>query len=191
MRAAFGLDACCIFPQFVQAVIVMLVSSLHLLPGRWKQWEGLIVSVWFLGPWQWQGPVERWNRLLLVWALDSGSDLQAGVGSIQSIWQWQQQQQSICIPRRLRAAIAGDKLPCPPLCQPLRWVGPQVVTVHRPLVVEGHADLWSLKWPQWFAPAIHSPCRRCHAALSSCNMGLVAHSACKRLLSAKSPCMCK
>ena len=41
LRAAFDLDACCLFPQCVQAVIpltgVVLVYSLHVLPGRGRQ----------------------------------------------------------------------------------------------------------------------------------------------------------
>ena len=32
MKIPFGLDACCLFPQSVQAVILMLVYGLHMLP---------------------------------------------------------------------------------------------------------------------------------------------------------------
>ena len=35
---ALGLDACCLFSQCVQTVILMLVYGLQLLSGRWKQW---------------------------------------------------------------------------------------------------------------------------------------------------------
>ena len=38
MRAAFGLDACCLFPQCVQTVIPLIVGvpvyGFHLFPGR-------------------------------------------------------------------------------------------------------------------------------------------------------------
>ena len=37
-----------------------------MLPGRWRQWVGLIASAWLLGPSQWQGPMGKWLRLLLV-----------------------------------------------------------------------------------------------------------------------------
>ena len=43
-----------------------LVYGLHLLPERWRQWSGPIASAWLLGPQVWQGPMERWHRLLLV-----------------------------------------------------------------------------------------------------------------------------
>ena len=33
VRAAFGLDACCLLPQCVQAVIPVLVYTLWLIPG--------------------------------------------------------------------------------------------------------------------------------------------------------------
>ena len=70
MRAAFGWDACCLFPQCVQTVIPLiggvLVQGLHLLPGRWRQSARPVVSAWLLGPWQWWGPAGRWHRLLLV-----------------------------------------------------------------------------------------------------------------------------
>ena len=39
---------------------------LCVLPGRWRQWEGLVALAWLLGPWKWQGPLGRWLRLLLV-----------------------------------------------------------------------------------------------------------------------------
>ena len=41
MRAAFGLDACCLFLQCMQAIIpligVVQVQGQHFLPGRWRQ----------------------------------------------------------------------------------------------------------------------------------------------------------
>ena len=68
------LDAHCLFPQCVQAVIPLiggvLVQSLHLLPGRWRQWIGLVASgedlwgssagfSWLQGPGKWQRPSGR------------------------------------------------------------------------------------------------------------------------------------
>ena len=44
MRATFGLDACYLFPQCVQAIFPMLAYGLHVLPVRWKQWTGLVAS---------------------------------------------------------------------------------------------------------------------------------------------------
>ena len=42
MRAAFCLDACCLFSQFVPAIISPIqgfqVHSLHILPGKWEKW---------------------------------------------------------------------------------------------------------------------------------------------------------
>ena len=37
-----------------------------MLPGRWWQWARLVANAWLLDPWQWQGPMGRWCRLLLV-----------------------------------------------------------------------------------------------------------------------------
>ena len=48
--------------------------------------------------------------------LGSDSD-QVGVGSIWSIWQWQQQGR--CVPRGVRAATGSGRLPCPLLYHPL------------------------------------------------------------------------
>ena len=42
VRAAFGLDACCFFPQC--ASCYPLDSVLCVLPGRWRQWAGLVAS---------------------------------------------------------------------------------------------------------------------------------------------------
>ena len=82
MRTAFGLDACCLFPQFVHTVTQLIgnvkVYGLCLLPGRWD-------NEWFLqvAPGQ--------------WVLGSGGDPQRGGGSTQS--PWQQQRQGMYIPR--------------------------------------------------------------------------------------------
>ena len=54
MRAAFGLDACCLFPHCMHALIPLvagvLVYSLHVLSGRWRQWAGPVASACLLGP---------------------------------------------------------------------------------------------------------------------------------------------
>ena len=53
MKVAFGLDAWHLFPQCVQAVIPlivdMLVYSLHMLLGRWRQLSRLVAGAWLLG----------------------------------------------------------------------------------------------------------------------------------------------
>ena len=46
-------------------------------------------------------------------ALGSGSEPWEGVGSTQSLWQWQQQ--GMCLPRGVRATVGGVWLHCPPL----------------------------------------------------------------------------
>ena len=50
--ASFGLDAFCLFPQCVQAVIPlivdMLVYCLNLLPGICRQLARLVASAWLL-----------------------------------------------------------------------------------------------------------------------------------------------
>ena len=51
-------------------------------------------------------------------ALGSSSGPQAGVGSTQSISQWQQQ--GVCVPRGVRATTGGTWLQFPPLCSPPR-----------------------------------------------------------------------
>ena len=51
-------------------------------------------------------------------ALQSGNETQAGFGGTRSIWQ--QQWQSVCIPRGVRAKMGGAQLQCSPLCQPLK-----------------------------------------------------------------------
>ena len=47
-------------------------------------------------------------------ALGSDSDPQAGVGSAQSIWQWQPK--VVCLPREVRASTGRAQLQCPPVC---------------------------------------------------------------------------
>ena len=58
MRAAFCLDACYLFAQYVQTIIPFIGGvqehDLHMLLGRWGQWEAPTGSTWSLGLWQWQ-----------------------------------------------------------------------------------------------------------------------------------------
>ena len=107
-------------------------------------------------------------------AMWSGSDPQRGVGCAWSFWQLQWW--SLCIPRGMRATAEGAQLYCPPLCQPLSWLGLLVVPVCGFLVVVGHAQLWSLRWLWWFAPATSKPCKRHPVTLSTCKMCLTACS---------------
>ena len=55
----------------------------------------------------------------------------------------------------------------PLLCQPLRCLGPPVVTVYRTLVVWGHAHLWCLRWLLWFGPVAYRPHRSPHVVTLS------------------------
>ena len=137
---------------------------LHLLPGRWRQWTGLIASAW-LRPLT----VERTYGKVAqpapsFRALGSVSDPQEVIGSSQNI----RQCQDMCFPRVMRGTMGGAQLLCPPLCLPLRWLGLQVVPVHRPLVVAGHTHLWNLRWLRWFAPVACRPCKKCSIMLSPC-----------------------
>ena len=49
----FGLVACCLLLQFVQAVFPLtmgvLVWGLCVFPGIWRQWAGPVASAWLLG----------------------------------------------------------------------------------------------------------------------------------------------
>ena len=116
-------------------------------------------------------------------ALGSGSDPQTGVGNAQSVWQWQWQ--AACVPRGVRATTGGTQLECPSLCQPLRWLGLHMVPVHGPLVMEGHAHLWSLRWLP-LPPVDHArgaPLCLVHAGgATTCSphRGPVNHSPCRR-----------
>ena len=60
-----GLDACCLLSS-VCSGCYPFDGVLHVLPGRWRQWAGLVASAWLLGLLQQQGPMERWCRLLLL-----------------------------------------------------------------------------------------------------------------------------
>ena len=134
------------------------------------QWAALVVSAWLLDSWQ----VARICRKVVQTtpsfrALRRGNEPQADFDDAQSIWQWQWQ--AVWIPRGVRATTGGVWSQCPPLWYPLMWLGLQVVPVHGPLVVAGHAHLWSQRKLWLFAstncrpPKEHnillSPCRRC------------------------------
>ena len=56
MRAAIGLDACCLFPQCVQAVIALIggvqVHGLHVISGECHGWHLQVVPGCISGdPW--------------------------------------------------------------------------------------------------------------------------------------------
>ena len=67
--------------------------------------------------------------------LGSGNEPYTDLDGAWNIWQWQWQWLDVWVPRGVRAIIDGIWLQCPSLWCPLRWLGPQVVPVHRPLVV--------------------------------------------------------
>ena len=113
----------------------------------------------------------------LHWALDRGEDLwggDAGCSLLQSPgkWQWSSGKYR-WLPAPLTVATAE------PLCSQgsenngwhsiavstsamtPRWLGPQVVPVHRPLVVASHAHIWSLRWLPQLAPSTCSLYERC------------------------------
>ena len=113
MRVCFGLGACCLFPQCVQAVSSVLVHSLHLFTWRWRHWARLVA---WPGCWAHDGCQDQQGvaQAPPCWrVLESGSDPQAGVGSAQSIRQWQQQ--DVCVPRGVRTTTGGAQLQCLPL----------------------------------------------------------------------------
>ena len=58
-----SLNIICLFLQCEQAIIPRMLSGFLC---RRRQWVGLVVSAWFLGSQQQQGPEGRWSRLLLV-----------------------------------------------------------------------------------------------------------------------------
>lgn len=66
MNSAFGLDACFLFPQCVQAISPLTgsiqVYSLLVLPGRWRQLVALEGGSCSPGSWQWLQPTERWGQ---------------------------------------------------------------------------------------------------------------------------------
>ena len=104
----FGLDACCLFPPCVQAIIPLLVGMqlyrLWVLPGirgnRQCLQEAPGCQVLGSGKDPWGGGAQAAPGFR---AFVSGSNSQAGVGNTQSIWWWQQP--GMCIPRRMRAAV--------------------------------------------------------------------------------------
>ena len=82
IRAAFGLDACCLFSHCVEAVIPLM--------GAWR------CTVWVC----FQGGGDNGKLFQAAsgcWALGSGGDPQGGRGGTQSPWHWQWW--GMCIPR--------------------------------------------------------------------------------------------
>ena len=117
----FGVRACKLANFSVCAGCYCLDMMLRVFSWRWRQWAGLGAHAWLLDPWQWQGPMGGWHRLLLVagpWeeAVIRQAKLAPGVfgsgssRSSASLGQWEQQMVLF--------------LQCPLLCQPLRWLGP-------------------------------------------------------------------
>ena len=97
---------------------------------------------WLLGSWEWWGPAWRWPGC--SWLQGPGKwHLQTGVDGTQNILQCQQQ--GMCFPKWVRAKTGSIQLQCPPLHWTLTWLGPYTVSVHRLLVMAGHAHLYSLR----------------------------------------------
>ena len=96
------------------------------------------------------------------WALDSSKDLwKGGAGCSSCLHPGKWQQQGRCVPRGMRSTMGGAALQCHFLYHPLRYLGLQVVPVHRSLVVAGQAYLLCLRLLLWFAPAACRPCKGC------------------------------
>ena len=83
--AAFDLDFCCLFPQYIHGVVPLIVGvqvyGLHVLPGRWRKWVAPVGGNCLPGPWHWQGPLIRgWLQQATpdCWALVSDSDIHGG-----------------------------------------------------------------------------------------------------------------
>ena len=79
---------CLLSPSSVWKGCYPLYRLLPVLPGRWRQWVGLVASAWLLGCWWQQGPTGRWHRMLTCScrALGSDNEPQDGLGSAQSIY---------------------------------------------------------------------------------------------------------
>ena len=112
VRAALGLDACCLFPQCVQAILPLTGC----FQGDGSSGQGRASSQFLVAGLltvaRTHGKVAQADPSCR--ALGSGSDPQAGVGSAQSIWQWQWH--SMCLLRGVTATTGGVWLQCPPLC---------------------------------------------------------------------------
>ena len=160
VRTAFGLDACCLFSQCEQGVIPLdrgYAGVWTALASRNMKAMVRICSQCLV-----DGPltVARKHGEVVqaapgYRALGSGSDPQAGVGSAQGVGQTQQQ--GMCIPgesEQQQVVLGCTSL----LCGDSR--GDWGCRGCRPLVLVGHAHLWSLRYLQLFAPTFHGSCKR-------------------------------
>lgn len=85
VRATFGVDVCCLFPQCVQAVIILIgsVHGLDVLTGRWGHWVMPTGGAWLPSPWQWWQLIGRWWQQAAPGCRDlgNGSDPLGGGGT--------------------------------------------------------------------------------------------------------------
>ena len=85
-------------------------------------------------------PEEVLHQLLLRVGSQEGTVIK-GLGTAQSIWQWQQLHG--CAPRGVRATTGAVPSQCPSLWCPLMRLGLQVVLGQGSPVLVGHAHIWS------------------------------------------------
>ena len=118
----------------------MQVLDWHMLPGRWGWCAEPGGGTQLPCPWQWWQYMGRWEQQAApdCSALGIDSDPQECVGCTQGLWQQQQQCVCVCISTRVMTRDIAQ-LHCPPLWQPLKWLGPQVLPVHGLLVVAAWA----------------------------------------------------
>ena len=90
-------------------------------------------------------------------ALGSGNEFQADLSHVRSIWLWpagwmsshgSESNNGWCL-------VTMPSLWCPP-----RWLGPQVIPVHGPLVLLGHNPFMSQRQLQWFPLTTYRPCKK-------------------------------
>ena len=112
------MDACCLFPQCVQAIISLLecmpAHGLQVLPGRWGEMSSTCRQHSVARP---LAVVRTCGEVRVqaapdCRALGSGTDPQGRRGSVQILWQWQQQ--GACIHREGQGnqwhSVAGPSL---------------------------------------------------------------------------------
>ena len=107
VKAAFGLDACCLFPLWVQVVMPLIGSVLvcGLFPGRWDRVcsQHLVAGPLVVTRTQGEQGMQAATSCKI---LGSGSDPYGGGGSVHRLWQCQWK--GVCVPRGGRAM--GDAL---------------------------------------------------------------------------------
>ena len=128
------MDACCLFTQFVKALISLIMGvqeySLHVLPGHGGMGSAC-------GPCQFPGPLAVALTLREMRVVPSA----LGRGSCEAcgfLGRWNQWQ----------ALVVG-----PSMALSSEVTGMQVMLCHGTLSGGGPAYLWSLRWLGWFAPA--------------------------------------